>query len=140
MKILLPVDGSDYTRRMLDYVAAHDELLRAGHECTVFTAVGPIPAHATRLLDRNALADYYRRQADEVLKPVTKFADQNGWKVHLAHSVGPAAEAIAAQAEAGRADLIVMGEHGQAARGDLLLGSVATEVLARCRVPVLLVR
>jgi hypothetical protein len=27
MKILLPVDGSDYTKRMLSYIAAHDELL-----------------------------------------------------------------------------------------------------------------
>ncbi len=38
MKILLPVDGSDYTKRMLGFVAAHDELFGAGNELTVFTA------------------------------------------------------------------------------------------------------
>ena len=27
MKILIAVDGSDYTKRMLAYLAAHDELL-----------------------------------------------------------------------------------------------------------------
>jgi len=32
MKILLPIDGSDYTKRMLSYIAAHDELLGSGHE------------------------------------------------------------------------------------------------------------
>jgi len=32
MKILLPVDGSDHTKRMLSYIAAHDELLGAHHD------------------------------------------------------------------------------------------------------------
>ena len=39
MKILLPVDGSDYTKRTLSYIAAHDELLGEGHEYTVLTVV-----------------------------------------------------------------------------------------------------
>ena len=30
MKVLLAVDGSDHTKRMLSYLAAHDELLGAG--------------------------------------------------------------------------------------------------------------
>ena len=39
MKILLAVDGSKYTKRMLAYVAAHDEWLGPGHEYTVFNGV-----------------------------------------------------------------------------------------------------
>ena len=39
MKILLPVDGSDFTQRMLRYIAEHDELLGPGHDYTAFTAV-----------------------------------------------------------------------------------------------------
>ena len=140
VKILLPVDGSDYTKRMLSYIAAHDELLGAGHEYTVFTAVLPIPPHAARFLDRSAVDDYYRDQAEQVLKPVRMFADQQGWKVRVAHGPGHAAEAIAALAEAERPDLIVMGTHGHSALGNVVLGSVATGVLARCKVPVLLIR
>jgi hypothetical protein len=34
MKILLAVDGSDYTRKMLDYVAANTALFDASHEYT----------------------------------------------------------------------------------------------------------
>jgi hypothetical protein len=41
MKILLPVDGSDHTKRMLAYIAAHDELLGAAHEYTLVTVVVP---------------------------------------------------------------------------------------------------
>ena len=47
MKIRLPVDGSAYTKRMLGYIAAHDELLGPGHEYTLFTVVMRVPPHAT---------------------------------------------------------------------------------------------
>jgi len=59
--------------------------------------------------------------------------------VRATEATGHAAEAIAAVADAGEPDLIVMGTHGHSALGNVLLGSVATGVLARCRAPVLLV-
>jgi len=140
MKILLPVDGSEYTKRMLSYIAAHDELLGAGHDYTVFTAVPPVPPHAARYLDRHTLNEYYSEQAEEVLRPVRTFADQQGWKISVAHATGHAAESIAALAETLKPDLIVMGTHGHSALGNIVLGSVATGVLARCKAPVLLIR
>jgi nucleotide-binding universal stress UspA family protein len=139
MKILLPVDGSDYTKRMLAYIAAHDELLGGNHEFVVFTAVTPIPAYAARFLDHGIVDGYYREQADGVLGPVKKFAAQNGWNARSIHATGHAAEAIAAVVEAEKPDLIVMGTHGHSALGNVLLGSVASGVLARCQVPVLLI-
>jgi hypothetical protein len=41
MKILLPVDGSQYTKRMLGYVAAHEELFGPQHEFVFATVVTP---------------------------------------------------------------------------------------------------
>ncbi len=140
MKILLPVDGSDYTKRMLGYVAAHDELFGTAHEYTVFTAVAPIPAHASRFLDDQLLADYYDEQAETVLRPVRRFAEQHHWKVSVVHAHGHAADAIAALAGELQPDLIVMGTHGHSALGNVVLGSVANGVLARCKAPVLLIR
>src|ERR1041384_829572 len=90
MKILLPVDGSDHTKRMLGYIAAHGELLGAGHEYLFFTAVAPVPPHAARFLDRGALHSYYRDHADEVLGPVKKFAERHGWQARTADAVGHA--------------------------------------------------
>ena len=140
MKILLAVDGSAYTKRMLSYVAAHDELLGPRHEYTLFTVVVPIPPHAARFLDRTTLDDYYREHAEQVLKPLRSFADQQGWKVRAEQTIGHAAEAIAALADRDRHDLIVMGTHGHTSLGNVILGSVATGVLARCKTPVLLIR
>jgi nucleotide-binding universal stress UspA family protein len=140
MNILFPVDGSDYTKRMLAYVAAHDELLGSAHVYTFFTAVAPIPTHATRFVDRSALDGYYEEQAEHVFKPVRAFADQQHWTYKTAHVHGHAADEIARFAEAGKFDLIVMGSHGHTSLANVLLGSVASGVLARCSLPVLLIR
>jgi nucleotide-binding universal stress UspA family protein len=140
MKILLPVDGSEYTKRMLGYVAAHDEWIGSGQEYTVFTAIASVPSYAARHLDRKLLDEYYSEQAEAVFRPVRAFAEMHGWKVSLVHAVGPAAESIAELAETLRPDLIVMGTHGHSALGNVVLGSTATGVLARCKAPVLLIR
>ena len=54
--------------------------------------------------------------------------------------MGPAGEAIAKEAVEGKYDLIIMGTHGHGALGKLVMGSVSTQVLANCDVPVMLIR
>jgi universal stress protein A len=54
--------------------------------------------------------------------------------------VGPAAKEIARVARSVAADLVVVGTHGRAGVGRLLLGSVAEQLLAEARCPVLVVR
>lgn len=140
MKILMPVDGSEYTKRMLGYIAANDELLGPQHEFTVLTVVPLLPAGVTSFLDR-AMADaYYEDCAQEVLRPIKAFIDQKGWKAQLISRKGHAADVVAEFAEKHPIDLIVMGTHGRSAFGNVVLGSVTTGVLARTKVPVLLVR
>ena len=140
MKILLPVDGSDHTKRMLAYIAAHDELLGAAHEYTFVSVVVPIPSYATRFLERVMLEGYYDEQVEQVFKPVRAFAEQQRWTYRTVHAQGHPADEIARIAEAGQYDLIVMGSHGHTSLGNVILGSVASGVLARCKLPVLLVR
>lgn len=140
MKILLPVDGSDFTKRMVSYLAAHDELLGASHAYTVLTVISKVPLNATRFVARETIDDYYAEEAEAVLKPIRSFADQQGWTMQTAHRVGRAADEIALFAEQEGIDLIVMGTHGHSMLGNVVLGSVVSGVLARCRIPVLLVR
>ena len=140
MKILLPVDGSKYTKRMLRYLASHNEFLGAAHDHTMFTAVPVIPARIAIFMSRSAIDDYYRDQAEDVLRPARAFSKQHGWKVREVHVNGAAGQLIAEQAKAQKFDLIVMGTHGRSAIGTLILGSVASVVLALSKVPVLLIR
>lgn len=140
MKILLPVDGSDHTKRMLAHIAAHEELLGTGHEYVAFTVLAAIPSHASRFLDQTALNEWYAEQAELVFEPIRAFAKQLHWNLRTAYRSGQPAEAIADFAQAEHADLIVMGTHGSSALVNVVLGSVATGVIARCKLPVLLVR
>ena len=64
MKILVAADGSRYTKRMLAYIAAHDEWLGAHHRYTVMTVVGPLPARATRVLDKQLVQGYFAADPD----------------------------------------------------------------------------
>jgi nucleotide-binding universal stress UspA family protein len=140
MKIALPIDGSRYTKRMLGYVAAHDDLLGKGHEYFLFTAVPRLSSRAAAFFDRSTLDEHYASEADKVLRPARSFAERRGWTVHTAHAAGHAADEIAAFAKARRVELIVMGAHGHSALASVVLGSVTQGVLARCKLPVLLVR
>jgi nucleotide-binding universal stress UspA family protein len=140
MKILLPVDGSKYTRRMLAYIAAHDELLGGGHDCLLFTVVPRLSNRAAAFFDRQTLQAYYHDEAQAVLRAPLAFAVRHGWSARSGHAAGHAAEEIARAATKDKSGLIVMGTHGHSALGSAMLGSVAQGVLARCRQPVLLVR
>jgi nucleotide-binding universal stress UspA family protein len=139
MKILLPVDGSKYTKRMLSYIAAHDELLGGGHEFLLFTVVPRLTSRAAEFFDRRAIDEYYQDEATKVLRAARAFAEKQGWKLRIDHACGHAAEEIAAYAKAQKPGLIVMGTHGHSALGNAVLGSVAQGVLARCTVPMLLI-
>src|ERR1044072_6214706 len=108
MKIRLPVDGSDFTKRMLAYVAAHDEMFGDSHDYVVVTVVPPVPPLVTHYVQAGAIHDYQSSQAEDVLAPVLAFARQKGWKVRASHVVGQAADAIAAGARRERPDLVVM--------------------------------
>lgn len=140
MKILLAVDGSSYTKRMLGYVAAHDEWFGPDHQITVVTAVPELPPHVRSYLDRSTVDEYYESQARAVLLPVIAFFEQKHRKFTALHPVGSAGDVIAETAASGKFDLVVMGSHGHSAVGGLVLGSVTQRVLARCQVPVLIVR
>jgi nucleotide-binding universal stress UspA family protein len=140
MKILVAVDGSKYTKRMLAYLAAHDEWLGAQHAYTLVTVVPPVPPRAAAVLPKDVLAAHYDAEAERVFKPVRQFLAKKALTVEYVSKTGPAAETIAALADKGKFHLLMMGSHGHGAFGNLVLGSVATKVMAQCKAPVLLVR
>jgi nucleotide-binding universal stress UspA family protein len=140
MKIRLAVDGSAYTKRMLGYIAAHDEWLSARHQYTVIHCVAPFPHRAAAFERLGVVQRYYDDDAEAVLRPVREFFRIQGLEASFVHEIGLAAERIAALAESGGYEILVLGSHGHGALANLTLGSVATKVLALCRTPVLLIR
>lgn len=141
MKILVAVDGSPYTKRMLGYLAAHDEWLGSAHQYTVLHSVPAVPPRAAAVIDKDTLKSYYADEGEKVLKPIRSFFAKNAdLDVTFVVRSGPPADNISQMAEKGRFDLVMMGSHGHGSLSNLVMGSVATKVLAHCKAPVLLVR
>jgi nucleotide-binding universal stress UspA family protein len=140
MNILLAVDGSAFTKRMLAWLVTHEEWLNQSNEYTVLTVVPMIPPHAASMFPAEQLKAYYEETADAVFKPIRKFTSKHNMIAHYVGKTGQAAEVIAKVADKGKHDLIIMGSHGHGNLMNLVTGSVATQVLARTKVPVLLVR
>ena len=139
MKILLAVDGSPFTKKMLAYLTTH-ELLSQGNDYSVFTVQSPLPPRACTAVAKGVVNKYYLDAAEKVLAPVTKFLLRHGIDAKTSWKVGHAGETIAQMADDEKFDLVVMGSHGHGTLVNLVMGSVATQVLAHCKVPVLLVR
>lgn len=141
MKILLAVDGSPFTKKMLAYLAAHEELLTAGrHDYTALTVQSALPPRARAALSKEMVDTYYGEESTRVLDPVCKFLAQSGITPNCRAEVGQAGETIAKIAQDEKFDLIIMGTHGHGSLGKLVMGSVSTQVLAHCDVPVMLIR
>lgn len=140
MKILAAVDGSPFTKRMLAYVAAHDDWLGAHHEYTLLHVVTPVPPRAAAVLDRSVLKAYYDDSAEKVFKPIRSFFARQKLNAAFVAKVGAAGETISEAAAKDHYDLLILGSHGHGNLANLVMGSVATKVLANCRVPVLLIR
>ncbi|NMM14618.1 MAG: universal stress protein [Rhodoferax sp.] len=139
MKILLAVDGSPYTKKMLAYLTTHD-LFTQGNEYTVFTVQPVLPPRARAAVGKEIVDKYYTDEAEKILAPVSKFLLRHGIDAKSSWKTGHAGETVAKFADSGKFDLLVMGSHGHGTLVNLVMGSVATEVLAHCKVPVLLVR
>lgn len=140
MKILLAVDGSPYSKKMLAYLGTHDTLLSTTNDYTVFHVQPALPPRARAAVGKEVVDTYYREESEKVLAPTAKFLLRHGINAKSVVKVGPAGPAIAKMAQDGKFDLVVMGSHGHGAMVNLVMGSVTTQVLAHCKVPVLLVR
>jgi nucleotide-binding universal stress UspA family protein len=140
MKVLVAVDGSDFTRRMIELLTQRRDIIGSAPDITLLAVVPALPPHATRWVERDALADYYADEACAMLEHAERSFAAAGVATKSEQATGDAVDVIAARARSGRYDVIVMGSHGHSALGSIVLGSVVTGVMARCEVPVLVVR
>jgi nucleotide-binding universal stress UspA family protein len=140
MKILLAVDGSKYTKKMLAYLATHNELFSTAHEYRLLHVQAALPTHVQNVIGKQNIKNYHAEEAEKVLAPVRKFLLRHGIQASSSWKVGHAGEQITKACADDHFDLLVMGSHGQGVLANMVMGSVATQVLSLSRVPVLLVR
>jgi nucleotide-binding universal stress UspA family protein len=140
MRILVPIDGSDYSKAAVDFIASRTTLLGKAPEVELLNVQLPIPVRAARLVGKEVVASYYRDESDKVLKAPVAALKKSGVECTSAYRVGHPAEEIAAAAAKDKADLIVIGSHGHGALAGMVLGSVTNSVLGRTKKPLLVLR
>lgn len=140
MKVLLAVDGSKYTKKMLAYLTTHENLLGVAPEFIVLNVQPAVPASAAKIVGNATVVEYHHAESEAVINPVAKFLDRHQMSYTSGSRVGHAADEILRAAKKSNVDLIVMGSRGRGTIGTLLLGSVAQSVLSASEVPVMVIR
>ena len=139
-KIVVPIDGSECALRALTYVVERAKQ-GAQLEIEVLNVQLPIISGEVRRFVTQAMIDeYHRAESEDALKPAKRLLEQAGLPYKATMLVGHIAETIAEFAASRDCDGIVMGTRGMGPMKNLVLGSVATQVIHAAEVPVTLVK
>lgn len=137
MNIVLAVDGSKNALDAVSCLIKHVDWFKTSPTVRLVYVHMPLPNVG---VSKKVADKYYREKGQECLAKARKLLDKAG----IAHEdmilVGRPAETICEVAEDGKADLIYMGTRGMGALASMVVGSVASKVLQRAKLPVLLAR
>ena len=133
MKVLVAIDGSDYSRMAIEFVASRRTLIKFRPDVEVLHVQTPLPANPARVVGTKVVHSYYADEAEKVLKPARLRLHKAGFSPAVRYVVGRPAIEISKSADKNNADLLVLGSHGHSALAGMLLGSVTNEVLVRTK-------
>lgn len=140
MNILLAIDGSSASDRAARHVVQLAGQLQSPPTLLMVNVAAPLLPQAARKLGRKSTAEYYASGSEYAVRKARSILDRAGVAYSEAFPLGDAAEEVTRLAEKHDIDLVVMGSRGQTALKGLLLGSVASRVLALSKAPVTVIR
>lgn len=132
--ILIPLENSNADDAILTHIRPLARLTQAR-----ITLVHVADGFMARNQHRLGESEEMRRDQEYLDRRKAELA-QDGFAVDVILACGDPAREILALVESEKCDLIAMSTHGHRLLSDFVLGSVATEVRHRARVPVLLLR
>ena len=139
--LLIPVDGSDYALKAVDYAASRARESKSPVEVHLLNVQMQIVSVNVKLfVSAESLESYYRDEGNRALEAPLARAKSAGLNVTPHIGVGDPAKIIMNYASEKKADEIVMGSHGRGALSGAVLGSVAQKVVHLSSVPVVLVK
>lgn len=142
IKILVPIDGSEHSERIITQLLKTVALYKEPVELHVLNVQPPVPYanKVSHAIGHELLDSYLSEQAELALKPSLAALDAAGVPYQAHIKTGETAEVILRVAGETGCTQIFMGTHGRGAVSGLLLGSVATKVLHLAMIPVTVVR
>ena len=138
-KLLVPTDGSEHSLRALRRAV---EMVKLGHasEVHLLNVQPPLSGSVTTFIDKPTRDDYHREEADKALANARALLSQAGVRFEEHIAVGDPGAMINAFAKRLGVGQILMGTHGLGSAMQLVLGSVAQDVVRDSKVPVTVVK
>ena len=138
LRILLPTDGSEASRRATQHVL---DLAARGLPLEVHVLnVQPALRGVASFVSHADVESFHRDEGMKAMAESLRLLETAGHKAHAHVGVGDPGEIVLAFTLQLKCDQIVMGTRGHGAVRNLLLGSVAQKVAGSATVPVTLVR
>ncbi len=135
MKILLPLDDSDYAQKNLDYIKPFAKGL--GAEISLLRVV-LIPTMTPDSMNYTPMVV----EAEEAIKKQKASLEAEGFKVtsNVVTCYGKVGPVINSEAKKQGADMVAIGARGKSVMRNLFLGTVADDVARNASCPVLIIR
>jgi len=137
---LVAVDGSGHSMRAVEWVIKNMNKRKIVAEIHLLNAQRPLPGHAASHVSQEQLQEHHQEEGMKALVDTRARLDAAGVKYHSEVRVGDEAEVISDYVRDHGCELVLMGTRGLSSVSNLLLGSVATNVIQLSPVPVLLVK
>ena len=139
--LLIPVDGSEYSDRAVDYAIGRVKASKDRVRLHLLNVQMPIVTVNVKLfVSKESLESYYREEGEKALASATDRLQQQQLEATPHISVGDAGKIICDFATDKAATEIIMGTHGRGVLAGALIGSVAQKVVHLAPVPVVLVK
>jgi YjbE family integral membrane protein len=141
-RILLAVDGSAATHKVLEHALAMRSQLRdpASIEFHLANVQPSLPGDVSGFVDKAALHEHHHAQSEGALQAARVMLQQAGASFEEHEVVGAAGVRLAELAHSTGCELIVMGSRGLGPQASALMGSVAQSTIEHASVPVLVVK
>ncbi|HEX8949077.1 MAG TPA: universal stress protein [Dissulfurispiraceae bacterium] len=135
--ILLPYDGSDFSRNALERAC---ELAKA--EVATVTALYAIPRYEEMIgfFKTDSVKKSLFQEAQKIISGARDLASQRGVSIKVEIEEGRAGDRIVKTAQELKSDLIVMGSYGWRGVDKAIMGSTTERVIMTAPCPVLVVR
>ena len=141
MKIRVAIDGSENSLRALNYAIALAGKMSEPCSLVLVNAHDDISLRgASQFVGKEAVKDYLDDLSKGELAEAIALAEKSPVPFETTFARGQVAQAIVKVASERAVDLIVLGSKGRSALRDLLIGSVATRVIAMAEIPVTLIK
>ena len=88
MRILMPIDGSTYSKAALAFIASRSTFIASQPDVELLNVQYPVPQRAARYAGKELVLSYHEAEAKRVIQPALAMLKRAGLLAHAKSVVG----------------------------------------------------